>query len=159
MSNLGGYDRSIVLHLKFGEEVKIPEGEEWLVITKNIQEYGSKKPVFGANKTGIDLFLLGSNTILSNKVHQNYDSEIIGIAFSSKSNKKLKYSHSSTIYLDVGERLEIKNQIVRISTINSVSINGKACNFSTPSVVLGEGISLGKLPRGTINLQFFDVVE
>lgn len=159
MSNLGGYDRSIVLKLKPKEKVKIPEGEEWLVITKNIQEYDSKNPMFGAQKTGSDLFLLGGNTILSNQVHDFDDSRIIGIAFSNKSNKKLRYSHSATIYLDVGERLEIKNQIARISTINSVEVNGENCNFSSPSVVLGDGVSLGKSPRGTINLQFFDVVE
>lgn len=157
MSNLGGYDRSIVLHLKFGEEVKIPEGEEWLVSSAYSQEYDSKNPITGAQSADGALSLLGSNTILCNKINQNQEAEIIGIAFSKKSKRKLKYSHSSTINLNNGEKLELKNQIARVSNHYGLRINGKQNILRISRVIIGDGVSISS--GGTRNLQFFDVVE
>lgn len=159
MSKLGGYDRSIVLRLKFGEEVKIPEGEEWLVTSIHTQEYDSKNMMAGTSSAGGRTYLIGSNTVLCNKIHQNYEAEVVGIAFARGSNKKLRYSHSATIWLDVGEKLELKNQIAMVSNEFGLKINGKQNILPKYKVPLGDGVSISLSPRGTINLQFFDVVE
>lgn len=159
MSNLGGYDRGIFIQLKPNENIKIPEGEKWFIKTKNIMVYDAKNLTSGNRDTDRHGSLLGDSAILCSTASSGEKSYIIGITFNDKSKKRIKYSHSVTIYLDIGEKIELKTQIAKSAFLNYPCINGERCQFSTTDVVLGDGVSLGLLSKGTINLQFFDVVE